>query len=62
MSTKRFDIWIRLFRGRILIYPEPRDIWIGAYVSDDHLFVCLLPMLVIRISRDWQLGHTWSRS
>lgn len=38
--------------GRVEIYCEPRDLWIGAYVADHGaVYVCPLPMLVIRISR-----------
>ena len=38
--------------GRLEIYFEPRDIWIGAYVAKDGpIYICLLPCLVIRISR-----------
>jgi hypothetical protein len=45
---------LRLFRGRLYIYLEPRDVWVGAYVAGDHVYVCPLPMLVFRIDRDWR--------
>jgi hypothetical protein len=42
-------------RGRVEIYPEWRDIWVGVYVSPDAVYVCLVPFLVIRVSR----GGKW---
>lgn len=36
---------------RLVIYIEPVDIWIGVYVSDTHVYVCPLPLLVIRFER-----------
>lgn len=44
-------------RGRVEIYLEPRDLWVGAYVNQRAVYVCPLPMLVIRISR----GPAWMR-
>ncbi len=41
----------RLRIGRVEIYPEPRDLWIGAYIAPDAVYICPLPILVIRISR-----------
>jgi hypothetical protein len=39
-------------RGRVEIYWEPRDFWIGAYVAESGtLYLCPLPMLAIRFSR-----------
>jgi hypothetical protein len=38
-------------RGRVEIYLEPRDIWVGVYVAEDAVYVCPLPMMVIRVSR-----------
>lgn len=38
-------------RGRVEIYPEPRDAWVGVYVATDAVYVCLIPFLVVRISR-----------
>jgi hypothetical protein len=38
-------------RGRVEIYPEPRDIWVGIYVAEDAIYVCPIPFLVIRVSR-----------
>jgi hypothetical protein len=37
--------------GRVSIYFEPRDLWVGVYVSRQHLFVCPLPAVVIRWAR-----------
>lgn len=36
---------------RLSVYIEPRDIWIGAYVQPDRIYVCPLPLLVFRWSR-----------
>lgn len=33
------------------IYIEPRDIWVGAYIGKDALYVCPLPMLVLKWER-----------
>jgi hypothetical protein len=41
----------RLTIGRIQLYVEPRDLWIGVYVAPAAVYVCALPMLVIRWSR-----------
>lgn len=38
-------------RGRVEIYAEPRDGWIGFYVAPDAVYVCPLPFVVIRVSR-----------
>jgi hypothetical protein len=45
---------LRLFHGRLCIYLEPRDLWLGAYIGDDHVYVCPLPLLVFRFARDWK--------
>jgi hypothetical protein len=37
--------------SRLRIYLEPRDLWIGVYIADDHIYVCPLPCLVIRWRR-----------
>lgn len=41
----------RLRLGRLAIYFEPRDLWIGAYISYDAVYVCPLPVLVLRWTR-----------
>ena len=33
------------------IYIEPRDWWVGLYISDVALYVCPLPCIVIKIWR-----------
>lgn len=38
----------RIRFGRLQVYVEPRDIWVGAYVAPKALYVCPVPMLVIR--------------
>ena len=30
---------------------EPRDLWVGVYVGEDAVYICLLPTIVIKISR-----------
>lgn len=42
------------FRGRICVYIEPRDAWVGAYVAEDYVYVCPLPFVVIRVLREWK--------
>lgn len=38
--------------GRVEIYCEPRDLWIGVFVAKrGPVYVCPLPCVVIRISR-----------
>lgn len=37
--------------GRLVMYIEPRDAWIGLYLARDAVYVCLLPFLVIRWQR-----------
>lgn len=44
----------RLQAGRLSIYIDPRDIWIGAYVAERAVYVCPLPLLVFK----WQRGET----
>jgi hypothetical protein len=46
-------------RGRLKIYFEPVDVWIGVYIADDYFYVCPLPCLVFRWVRDFALhaGH-----
>jgi hypothetical protein len=51
------DLRILLFRGAVTIYLEPRDIWVGAFVSIHSVYVCPLPCLVIKFDRDW----SWRR-
>src|SRR5262245_22210986 len=42
----------RLF-GRVKVLWEPRDLWVGAYVSPTAVYVCPLPMLVARWARTY---------
>jgi len=37
--------------GRLRVYFEPRDWWIGVYVAVGYVYVCPLPTLVIRWAR-----------
>lgn len=41
----------RLRISRLSIYIEPRDIWVGVYVAPTAIYVCPLPMLVLRWDR-----------
>lgn len=38
-------------RLRLAIYREPRDVWVGAYVSPAAVFVCPAPCVVLRFAR-----------
>lgn len=46
MASRR----LRLGR-RLEVYLEPRDIWVGVYVAEAAVYVCPLPLLVLRWSR-----------
>ncbi|GAA0853280.1 hypothetical protein ACFQVD_26810 [Streptosporangium amethystogenes subsp. fukuiense] len=41
----------RLRIGRLSIYVEPRDIWVGVYVAPAAIYVCPLPLLVVKWDR-----------
>lgn len=41
----------RLRLGRLAVYIEPRDVWIGVYVAPVAIYVCPLPLLVLRWTR-----------
>jgi hypothetical protein len=44
--------WIaRAIHGRTKVYLEPRDAWVGVYVSPDHIYACPLPFVVVRWAR-----------
>jgi hypothetical protein len=45
-------------RGRVEVYFDRRDLWIGVYVSEQAIYLCPLPVLVVRISR----GPKWRPS
>lgn len=49
IGAAREGFWDK--RGRVEVYLEPRDIWIGVYVAADAVYICPLPLVVIRISR-----------
>lgn len=45
--------------GRLALYVEPRDAWIGVYVAPDAVYVCPLPFLVAKWTRRVsRCGHT----
>jgi hypothetical protein len=37
--------------GRLSVYLEPRDAWVGVYISTSAFYVCPLPFLVLRWDR-----------
>lgn len=37
--------------GRLGVYVERRDLWIGAFIAPDAVYVCPLPTLVLRWQR-----------
>jgi hypothetical protein len=41
----------RLRYGRVSVYIEPRDAWVGCYVGPEAVYVLLLPFLVFRYMR-----------
>jgi hypothetical protein len=41
----------RLTFGRLSIYLDARDIWIGVYVAESAVYVCPLPLLVVKVKR-----------
>jgi len=41
----------RLTLGRVSVYVEPRDAWVGVYVAPAAVYVCPLPLLVIKWRR-----------
>lgn len=44
----------RLRFGRLSVYVEPRDLWVGVYVAPAALYVCPLPLLVLKWNRGIQ--------
>lgn len=36
---------------RLHLVIEPRDLWIGAYIARDAVYVCLVPCVVIKYCR-----------
>lgn len=34
--------------GRLSLYWEPRDLWVGVFVGEHAVYICPLPTLVIR--------------
>ncbi len=37
--------------GRLRIYAQPRDWWIGVYIADDAVYVCPIPTMCWRWQR-----------
>jgi len=42
---------MRASEGRVRVYFEPRDWWIGLYIGPEAWYICVLPTLVLRIPR-----------
>ena len=40
-----------IHRGRFWLIFEPRDIWVGAYVSSKAVFVCVVPCIAVQWER-----------
>jgi hypothetical protein len=41
----------RIRLGRLSIYIEPRDVWVGAYIAPAAVYVCPLPLVVFKWDR-----------
>jgi hypothetical protein len=41
----------RLAMGRLALYLEPRDAWVGVYFAVAAIYVCPLPFVVFRWER-----------
>jgi hypothetical protein len=37
--------------GRLSLYAEPRDAWVGLFIRPDAVYLCPLPFCVIRWQR-----------
>jgi hypothetical protein len=47
-----WDLKTRLWqRGRVSLWLEPRDIWLGYFHGKDASYLVILPMLPVRIER-----------
>lgn len=42
-----------LHRGRFWLLAEPRDLWVGVYVAEKAVYVCLVPCVVVK----WERRH-----
>ncbi|WP_188197276.1 hypothetical protein [Nonomuraea sp. SYSU D8015] len=45
MTTRRLTL------GRLAVYIEPRDLWVGAYIAPAAVYVLPFPTLVFRWTR-----------
>lgn len=41
----------RLTLGRLQVYLEPRDLWVGLFVAPAAVYVCPAPCFVVRWAR-----------
>jgi len=41
----------RITIGRLAMYVEPRDAWVGSYIGPDAVYFCPLPFFVVRWAR-----------
>jgi hypothetical protein len=37
--------------SKVRVYFDPRDLWVGVYISYGSVYICPLPCVVIRIAR-----------
>ncbi|MFC6081033.1 hypothetical protein [Sphaerisporangium aureirubrum] len=37
--------------GRLTLWFEPRDWWVGGYSADDAIYICIVPFLALRWAR-----------
>lgn len=55
----------RLRIGRLAVYIEPRDIWIGVFIAPAAIYVCPLPLVVLKWERgqiewwEWRVAQWW---
>lgn len=42
---------------RLAVYVEPRDVWVGVFISPDAVYVCPAPCLVLRWTRSRVARH-----
>ena len=46
----------RIRVGRLSVYVEPRDVWVGAFIGESAVYVCPLPLLVFKWDRNGRRG------
>lgn len=48
----RNGLHLHVLRRCCNMYFEPRDGWVGYYLSEDNLYICFVPYVVIKIIRE----------